>query len=78
MSDYAHGDRRSRASHPEWGIESRLMFAACYLLFLARAAVKRALPWRRAPLFRNTAQESIFSEASTAAGVLLTSSFMGL
>jgi hypothetical protein len=78
MSDYAHGDRRSRLDHPEWTIESRAMFAACYLLFLARAMVKRALPWRRAPLFRSTTSESIFSEASSAAGVLVTSSFMGL
>ena len=78
MSDFAHSDHRSKLSHPEWGIESRMMFAACYLLFLARAIVKRALPWRRAPLFRSTARESIFSEASSAAGVLVTSSFMGL
>jgi hypothetical protein len=78
MSDYAHSDRRSRLDHPDWTIESRVMFAACYLLFLVRAAVKRALPWRRAPLFRSTSRESIFSEASTAAGVLVTSSFMGL
>ena len=55
------------------------MFGACYLLFLLRAMLTRVMPWRRAasrdPSDR---RESIFMEASSAARVLVASSFMGL
>jgi hypothetical protein len=56
------------------------MFGACYALFLVRAAVTRAMPWRRSEWRRKNSgtRESIFSEANTAASVLVTSSFMGL
>ena len=74
MSDYAHSGLRSRTPASA-ARESRVMFGACYALFLVRAVATRAMPWRR----RNSgAHESVFSEASTAASVLVTSSFMGL
>ena len=78
MSDYVHSDRRSRGI-ANWTIESRAMFAACYLLFLVRAIVHRAMPWRRPSGFGVAGRrESIFIEASSAASVLVTSSFMGM
>ncbi len=80
MSDYAVSSRRPRALPQNAAIESRLMFGACYALFLVRAAVTRAMPWRRSEWRRKNSgtRESIFSEANTAASVLVTSSFMGL
>ena len=79
MSDYAHDDRRSRLVVHDWTLGTRAMFGVCYLLFLLRAVLHRVMPWRRPQAFRTVARhESIFSEASTAASVLLASSFMGL
>lgn len=79
MSDYVHTGRRSRLSTENATIESRLMFGACYVLFLFRAVILRLLPWRRQALFgKFAARESIFTEASTAASVMVASSFMGL
>ena len=55
------------------------MFGACYVLFLFRAIGTRLLPWREQAFFRKLAtRESIFREASSAASVLVASSFMGL
>jgi hypothetical protein len=79
MSDYVHSDRRPKLLVRHWTVESRAMFAACYLLFLVRAAVHRVMPWRRPRGFGGAGhRESIFTEASSAAGVLVSSSFMGL
>ncbi len=79
MSDYVHHGRRFRPSAESATIESRLMFAACYGLYLTRAIMLRLLPWRRHPAFGKFAiRESIFTEASTAASVMVASSFMGL
>ena len=78
MSDYVHSDRRSKLIVQHWTLESRAMFAACYLLFLTRAILHRAMPWRRPRTFGPAGRESIFREASSAAAVLVTSSFMGL
>ena len=79
MSDYVDTGRRSKGFVASWNIESRLMFSACYLLFLLRAMLTRVMPWRRAAaLDRSGARESIFREASGAARVLVASSFMGL
>ena len=79
MSDFVHSDRRSRAVIPNWTLESRAMFAACYLLFLVPAIVHRVMPWRRPHAFGGAGRrESIFREAASAAAVLVTSSFMGL
>ena len=79
MSDYVQTGRRSKLFWERRAIESRLMFGACYLLFLLRAMLTRVMPWRRAasrdPSDR---RESIFMEASSAARVLVASSFMGL
>lgn len=78
MSDVVHSDHRARAPVSRT-IESRAMFAACYLLFLVRAVVHRAMPWRRPHAFGGAVRrESIFREAASAASVLVTSSFMGL
>ncbi|MDB5654146.1 MAG: hypothetical protein JWQ94_1759 [Tardiphaga sp.] len=78
MSDYVHSDR-PKFSVRHWTLESRAMFAACYLLFLVRAVVHRVMPWRRPRDFGGaTHRESIFTEAASAAGVLISSSFMGL
>ncbi len=79
MSDYVHSGRRSRDSVESATFESRLMFGACYVLFLFRAVVLRLLPWRRPkPFAKFAVRESIFTEAATAASVIVASSFMGL
>jgi hypothetical protein len=79
MSDYVHTGRRSRQSAENRTVESRLMFGACYLLFLVRAVVSRLMPWRKGEAFgQSHIRESIFREASSAASVLVASSFMGL
>ncbi|ABE40974.1 hypothetical protein [Rhodopseudomonas pseudopalustris] len=74
MSDYVHTGRRSRVLHDNAAVECRLMFGACYALFLIRAVVTRAMPWRKTTEQR----ESVFGEAHNAASVLVTSSFMGM
>jgi hypothetical protein len=79
MSDYVHTGRSSKPFIDHTTIESRLMFGVCYLLFLVRAVVTRLMPWRKAAVFgRSRKRESIFKEASRAAGVSVASSFMGL
>ena len=79
MSDVVHSDHRARIPAPGQTIESRVMFAACYLLFLVRAVLHRVMPWRRPHGFEGRARnESIFHEARNAASVLVSSSFMGL
>ena len=93
MSDYAHSIRsKAMLPHrmplhrmpphrmpPHRSIEARALYGACYLLFLLRAVVKRAVPWRRRPAFGDgMRRESIFSEAATTASVIVSSSFMGL
>jgi hypothetical protein len=79
MSELGYGNRRSQSFGIHQTIESRLMFGACFVLFLFRAIVTRMLPWRR-PAFsgRGGHHETIFSEANTAASVCVASSFMGL
>jgi hypothetical protein len=79
MSIYVDTGRRSKGLLESWNIESRSMFGACYLLFLLRAMLTRVMPWRR-PAGREPSgrRESIFREASSAARVLVASSFMGL
>jgi hypothetical protein len=74
MSEYVHTGRRSKVLPESAAIESRVMFGACYALFLVRAVATRAMPWRR----KSGSHESVFSEAHNAASVLVTSSFMGL
>jgi hypothetical protein len=93
MSDMVQTGRRSRThaersrtlversrTHAERStVESRLMFGACYVVFLVRAVTRRLTPWRKPAGFgRGGRRESIFSEASSDAGVLVASSFMGL
>lgn len=79
MSDYVHNGRRSRVLVESKTIESRVMFGACFVLFLVRAVVARMTPWRKQAMFKRSGhRESIFSEASTAASVCVSSSFMGL
>lgn len=77
MSDYVHSGRRSKALTEHRTIEYRLMFGACYLLSLAGAILKRLTPWRKAA-GQPRGRQSIFREASSAAGVWVASSFMGL
>ena len=77
MSDYVHTGRRPKMTFENRTIESRLMFGACYLLFLFRAIVKRSMPWRREGALGQP-RESIFREASSAASMMVASSFMGL
>lgn len=78
MSDYAHNGRRSKAFMATNSVESRVMFVACWLLFLARAVISRMVPWRTQSIFKRSGRkESIFSEARTAASVCVTSSFIG-
>ena len=79
MSDYVHTGRRAKGFTGHGTIESRAIFCACYLLFLSGAIVKRLMPWRRSPASgRAGARETIFREASSAASILVGSSFMGL
>lgn len=78
MSDVVHSDHR-RLAAPGRTIESRAMFAACYLMFLLRAVAHRVMPWRRPRGFGGVGRrESIFNEAASAAAVLVSSSFMGM
>jgi hypothetical protein len=79
MSDYTHTDLHSKSSAEQRTIESRLIFCACYALFLSGAVVKRLMPWRKTAASRRSgARETIFREASSAANILVGSSFMGL
>jgi len=79
MSEYVDGGRRSKLVFESRNIESRLMFGACYVLFLIRAVMTRLMPWRKSAAFdRSGVRESVFCEASSAARVLVASSFMGL
>jgi hypothetical protein len=79
MSDYVHTGRRSKIPIGNGTIEPRLMFAACYVLFLFRAVALRLLPWRRqADTARFSHRKSVFAEARSEAGTIVTSSFMGL
>jgi hypothetical protein len=79
MSDYADTGRRSKGFVAGGNIEPRLLFGACYLPFLLRAILSRVMPWRKAVAFDLSGRrESIFREASSAASVLVASSFMGL
>ena len=79
MSDYVHTGRRAKIFTEHRTIESRAIFCACYLLFLSGAIVKRLMPWRSsAASRRGGTRETIFREASSAASILVGSSFMGL
>lgn len=79
MSDYADNGHRSRFFPKRETIESRLMFSACFALFLCRAFVIRIIPWREQSFFRRPANRlSIFGEAKAAASGCVASSFMGL
>lgn len=79
MSDYADNGHRSTFIPKREAIESRLMFAACFVLFLCQAIVVRIIPWREQSFFRRPANKlSIFGEAKTAASGCVASSFMGL
>jgi hypothetical protein len=79
MSDYVHTGRRSKLSVENGTVESRLMFAACYVLFLLRAIALRLLPWHKQEVpARSSHRKSIFAEARSEAGTIVTSSFMGL
>ena len=78
MSDYAYGDR-TKAQGEHKTVESQVMFGACFVAFLFRAVVARLMPWRkRAGFDQSRNRESIFTEARTAAGTIVTSSFMCL
>jgi hypothetical protein len=79
MSDYVHANSRSKPLAESKTIESRLMFGVFYILFLIRAAATRLMPWHRESSFGTSSnRESIFIEARSAAGTIVTSSFMGL
>ena len=75
MTEYAHSGRRFSLLPERADKECQVIYSACYALFLIRAVFNRALPWRAK---NSTSHESVFSEASSAARVLVTSSFMGL
>jgi hypothetical protein len=78
MSDYAY-DVRLRSQSETKGLETRLMFGACYVACLFRAVIARLTPWRQQAAFdQSRNRKSIFAEARIAAGTIVTSSFMGL
>jgi hypothetical protein len=72
MTDYAYGDR-SKSRGEKRTIEARVMFGICYVIVFFCAVVSRLMPWRL-----SEKRESIFAEARSAAGTIVTSSFMGL
>jgi hypothetical protein len=79
MSDYVHAGSRSKPLAESKTIESRLMFGVFYMLFLFRAVATRLMPWRKQTGFGLSGnRDSIFTEARSAAGTIVTSSFMGL
>lgn len=79
MSDFVHSGYRSRMSAESSTIESRLVFVACYLLFLFRAVARRLMMRREQDVIRDiNNRQSIFGEARSAARVVVVSSFMGL
>jgi hypothetical protein len=79
MSDYVHTGGRSKTSVESGAIESRLIFGACYVLFLVWATVMRLVPWhKQADVERCSGRRSIFAEARHEAGIIVTLSFMGL
>jgi hypothetical protein len=78
MTDYAYGDR-SKSRGEKRTIEARVMFGICYVIVFFCAVVSRLMPWRRPPsVDLSEKRESIFAEARSAAGTIVTSSFMGL
>lgn len=79
MSDVVHTGSRPRTLAESKTIESRLMFGFFYLLCLIRAVAMRLMPWRKQNAFGPSSnRESIFTEARSGAGTIVTSSFMGL
>jgi hypothetical protein len=79
MSDFVHTGHRSRMSADSGTIETRLVFGACYALFLFRAVASRLMPRREHDAVRDIdSRQSIFGEARSAARVVVVSSFMGL
>jgi hypothetical protein len=79
MSDFVHTGRPPEISAANRAFEPRLLFGACYVLFLSRAVARRLMPRRGEDSFRHAGhRESIFREARNAASVTVTSSFMGL
>lgn len=79
MSDVVHTDSRPRTLAESKTTESRLMFGFFYLICLIRAVAMRLMPWRKPGAFgASSSRESIFTEARSGAGTMVTSSFMGL
>jgi len=79
MSNYLHAGRPPRISAEHGTFEPRLLFCACYSLFLLRAVAKRLRPRRGdAGLHQFGQRESIFREAWSAASVTVAASFMGM
>jgi hypothetical protein len=79
MSDYVQTGSRSKIVAESKTIESRLLFGLFYMLCLIRAMAMRLMPWRKETSFGSSgSRESIFDEARSGAGTIVTSSFMGL
>ncbi|HLG81961.1 MAG TPA: hypothetical protein VKY22_13160 [Bradyrhizobium sp.] len=79
MSEFVHTGHRPRVSADGTTIESKLVFGACYALFLFRAVATRLMPRREHDAVRDIDHgQSIFAEARRAARVVVVSSFMGL
>ncbi len=79
MSDYVQTGSRSKMVAESKTIESRLLFGLFYMLCLIRAVAMRLMPWRKQTSFGPSGNhESIFNEARSGAGTIVTSSFMGL
>lgn len=75
MSEYVHSGRRFRLLPEGADKECQVIYGACYALFLIRAVATRMIPWRAK---NSNNHETVFNEASNAARVLVTSSFMGM
>lgn len=79
MSDFVHTGHRPGVSADGSTIESKLVFGACYVLFVFRAIAWRMMPRREHDVARDiSSRQSIFGEARSAARVVVVSSFMGL
>ncbi len=78
MSDFAYNGRRARMPADSGTIESRIVFGACFVLFLGQAVARRLMRRGHGVPQGTGHRQSIFREARSAAEVVVVSSFMGL
>jgi hypothetical protein len=75
MSTVKAGQRRTRSGRSTW--EYRLIFAACFPIFLAFEVVDRVMQLPRPATPATRSRKSIFASAKEAADTALPYAFMG-